>query len=507
MGHVFVVPGDIRRLACDGWMVPTDKIFVLSGVWKDDLRLVSSMADARRKHGPMAADERVVQWPIDGGADLWMVDVGLFDDDMHRVHEGVREFLRKAGEALAGSSPRFGRARPLIALPVVGSGMAAADPKKRAIALESLLLILRDETPEHLDVALVTHTDWGMFSAAQKQRTKLAMGWPDLDGGLEDSLRRVAEIAQGGDLVLFVGAGASAGAGLPIWKKLLGDLAEEIELSATARQELGDLSLLDQAEVIAGRLRADERVLGDVVAGYFSASDYSLTHALLASLPVQEIVTTNYDTLLELAAESVGRPLRVLPDEPLGSVSRWLLKLHGTVTKPESIVLTREDYLRYSDQRQALAGIVHALLITKHMLFVGFGLDDDNFHRIVDDVRKAMRPPGSTTSEPFGTAMLPSATDLQRELWMKDLSCINIEPINTPEAFRKQEIALDYLLAKSSFSTGHLLDPDFEELLDPDDRDLRELLQEVAAKVSNGEHRSPAWEGLTRLLRTLGLRD
>ena len=31
----------------------------------------------------------------------------------------------------------------------------------------------------------------------------------------------------------------------------------------------------------------------------------------------------------------------------------------------------REDYIRYHERRQALAGIVQAFLITKHMLFIG----------------------------------------------------------------------------------------------------------------------------------------
>ena len=30
------------------------------------------------------------------------------------------------------------------------------------------------------------------------------------------------------------------------------------------------------------------------------------------------------------------------------------------------------------------------MLITKHMLFVGFSLNDENFHRIMDAVRGAM---------------------------------------------------------------------------------------------------------------------
>lgn len=40
--------------------------------------------------------------------------------------------------------------------------------------------------------------------------------------------------------------------------------------------------------------------------------------------------------------------------------------------------------MRYSTNRSALSGIVQSLLITRHMLFVGFSLKDDNFHRIID---------------------------------------------------------------------------------------------------------------------------
>ena len=58
--------------------------------------------------------------------------------------------------------------------------------------------------------------------------------------------------------------------------------------------------------------------------------------------------------------------------------------VHGCISKPESIVLTRQDYLRYSDTNAALAGIVQSMLITSRMLFVGFSLADDNFYRIAD---------------------------------------------------------------------------------------------------------------------------
>lgn len=130
--------------------------------------------------------------------------------------------------------------------------------------------------------------------------------------------------------------------------------------------------------------------------------------------------------MYELACRSIGVDLAVLPYHPASNCDRWLLKMHGCVSHPDDIVLTRvrlslndhaipvivcssahchllfpfncsrkgmllmifikEHYMRYQTRRSALSGIVQSLLITRHMLFVGFSLKDDNFHRIVDVV-------------------------------------------------------------------------------------------------------------------------
>lgn len=79
----------------------------------------------------------------------------------------------------------------------------------------------------------------------------------------------------------------------------------------------------------------------------------------------------------------------VLPYSPLRGSSRWMLKLHGTVSRPKEIVLTKRDYIRYNDRFAALAGIVQSTLLTRHLLSIGFSLADDNFHKIFDSVRKA----------------------------------------------------------------------------------------------------------------------
>lgn len=45
---------------------------------------------------------------------------------------------------------------------------------------------------------------------------------------------------------------------------------------------------------------------------------------------------------------AVGMTLSVLPYNPLPHGDRWLLKMHGCVTRPNDIVLTRNDYIRFA---------------------------------------------------------------------------------------------------------------------------------------------------------------
>lgn len=102
-----------------------------------------------------------------------------------------------------------------------------------------------------------------------------------------------------------------------------------------------------------------------------------------------------------MAAEDGGLPRRTIPRATPHDIEhdRWLLKLHGTVDDPETIVLTRSDYLGFNTERAALSSIVKATLMTRHVLFVGFGMRDDHFHEIIHDVRRAMVNSGATLDD------------------------------------------------------------------------------------------------------------
>ncbi len=198
-------------------------------------------------------------------------------------------------------------------------------------------------------------------------------------------------------------------------------LAQHASMSDAEKRELANLDALDQAAVAECRLGGPERFKLEVSRIYSQKDHYALSHAMLASLPIREVVTTNYDRLFELASEDVGNPPSVLPRNVCPEAKRWLLKMHRCVKHPEDIVLTRGDYVSYDRGRQSLAGIVQSLLITRHMLFVGFSLTDDNFYRIADAVRQSIRSPSSPAIQPFGTATTLVRNALIEPLWQNDL--------------------------------------------------------------------------------------
>jgi hypothetical protein len=67
---------------------------------------------------------------------------------------------------------------------------------------------------------------------------------------------------------------------------------------------------MDQSELIVERLGGPVPLGNAVKQVLAGQSHYGLSHAILASLPTTEIVTTNYDVLLEGASSAADRPVR-----------------------------------------------------------------------------------------------------------------------------------------------------------------------------------------------------
>jgi hypothetical protein len=499
--HLFVIQADLVRLACDDVLVPTNRDRTVTASLQALLPHRNVGEPVGEKAIRVTAPEgRVVQiGALPDERRSWLVDTaddGNRDDEW--IVEGVEQWLAAVGRIR--TLPRGGRPRRLAALPLVGTGGGGASGR-RGDLLQVLLPRLRSAAADaDVDVALVLLSA-SDHAAAQRVRRTLDLPWP-LDADLLAAADDLAERARAGDLALFLGAGVSAAAGLPLWGELLVQLATEAGLPNEDLDGLDALPPQDAASLLGRRLGGDalRKRIGEI----FADRPHALAHALLAALPVREVVTTNYDRLFESAAAGADRPLRVLPEDRPQGQERWLLKLHGDIGNAESVVLTREEFLEYDIGRSALSGVVQALLLTRHVLFVGLSLLDDNLVRIAHRAGR-VRPPGSSV---VGTTLSLRRDPLRAELWsqaLDDLAMAASES-DTASAARRLEVFLDRLGAGAAEPVGYLLDPAYEGMLTEAERDLAARLRSVAAPLSDGgAGGSPAGRQVEQLLENLGL--
>ncbi len=188
---------------------------------------------------------------------------------------------------------------------------------------------------------------------------------------LQETLKR-------GECVLFVGAGLSED--LPQWKELAAPLAKELGIT-----EEDPRLVAEYYENKYGRKELENNIISQL------KKDVPLTHAhnLLARLPVKAIITTNYDHLLEKAL-SPKNVYKIVHGEKAPSIQSNqlpLVKMHGDLDDPSTMVITKPDYEEYAENHRSLITYLLGFLITSNLLFVGFSLKDPNFDNIYTQMR------------------------------------------------------------------------------------------------------------------------
>lgn len=501
----------MTRLSCDAWLLPTDEVRRIS---KNFAGAIGVKADTLLE-GPEWDGARVQPYAprVEGRPQIWLGLVGSIGKPASWYAACGEEFVERAAAVLRDRLSPPSR-RPVLAVPVLGTGEGGMRADKGEIHQALIPVLERAASAHNADVVLVT---WGRraYAAAQRERRRhLEMHhagdpsqlWELGEQGdlLRGHARRLAGEARRNNLVLFLGAGVSAAVGFPVWQELLDTLAREAGFSEKELVQLRRLDMRDQAALLGRRFAESGKTLGEVVAGHFEATRYSLVHGLLASLGARENVTTNYDQLFEFAVRANREPLAVLPYQAVHPRERWLLKLHGSLDHGEDIVLTRADYLGVPSQRGALVGIVQAMLLTRHMLFVGYSLGDEDFHTLMHDVSSARS--GSNGDQLSGTALTLFENPILQELWATQLEVVPVDPeLDRPslaaigDAARRLAIFLDLVCFEAADLSAFVLDESYADMLDADEHALHDALVELRKRLErNGA--SLGWERVARLL-------
>jgi hypothetical protein len=202
---------------------------------------------------------------------------------------------------------------------------------------------------------------------------------------LQQLARALWQVGKARGAAILVGAGFSRNASpihsntrrLPLWADITE--AMRVRLYPDGQTRRDPLRLAEEFKAVLGEtvleslirdlVRDDEWVPGEL-------------HRLLVRLPWTDILTTNWDTLIERAAlENLGQTyetVRCIQDIATTRSPR-VVKLHGSFPSNRPFILSEEDYRTYPRQCAPFVNLVQQTFLENELCLLGFSGDDPNF--------------------------------------------------------------------------------------------------------------------------------
>lgn len=154
----------------------------------------------------------------------------------------------------------------------------------------------------------------------------------------------------------------------------------------------------------------------------------------LRKINPKAIITTNYDTLLEdiifenrchrrIGQEGFSDNSSISKNHSNSENEIDLYKIHGCVTKPDSIIITKEDYDNFFQKSRYLYSKIFTLFWEYPVIFIGYSVSDRNIKDIL-------------------TVMIEIMTEEQRENFLRHIWIVDFEEHEENECVTDKEIEL-----------------------------------------------------------------
>lgn len=291
-----------------------------------------------------------------------------------------------------------------------------------------------------------------------------------------------------GNVVLFAGAGLSFNARtkdggpstMPSWDKLSKILAAQLERDYAERDVL---TIADYYETKFGRKALVDRIMHSI-----QDLDHvpGPVHQRIVELHFREIMTTNWDTLIERAFEDqyvVPQVIAKGRDFSAKRIPPRIIKLNGCFRRqPSEIVVTGSDFLSYSTTHSLIDAVVTKSFVESQVLFLGFGLNDPAFRQINERVLGTLGP-----DCPLAFSLQLGAKKTEKMFWRSRQVQIIDLCSGKQKALSAEERILRVLTALVTYQRLHRPLP------------LHQLRQELPKPSFTGANKTPAYEEKLRL--------
>jgi hypothetical protein len=242
---------------------------------------------------------------------------------------------------------------------------------------------------------------------------------------------------------VYVGAGASKPAGLPMWTGMLEAMLErairENLVSQGAAEEYRALIANPSKNLmVASALKEDlGRHFDDFIRATFVSpkpKPVALHHGLAKLSDLQFVITTNYDALIERAYQAVDPDVSVCTFRDVGATQSalakrefFILKAHGDATKiGNGIVMTDADYRELLYRQRAYQAMLATMFTSYTIIFVGTSMADPELQLLLGYISDVFIP----TSGPQHYALMAEEMGhVERSRWRKDFN-VNIIPVS-----------------------------------------------------------------------------
>ncbi|WP_273826860.1 SIR2 family protein [Providencia rettgeri] len=188
-------------------------------------------------------------------------------------------------------------------------------------------------------------------------------------------------------LCLFVGAGISMtsnidGVHMPSWSDLIDNLKLELKIDG----EIDYLKLAELYHLQFGEYEYYRRLKSLLM----TDAKPSKVHEKLLELKANNIITTNWDDLIEISAlETFQLYDLIVTDEDLSksTAQNKIIKMHGDFSH-HNIVFKESDYINYEIEHPLMSNYIKGILSTNVVMFLGYSYSDINLKIIMSWVQK-----------------------------------------------------------------------------------------------------------------------